>query len=106
MLINTFNGKSLISYTQPADNMSLNSLKDSKHNVSETTRETSFNFTASRAYFNILYKNNDHLSNNWLTWFIGFAEGDGALQTYDKGKRVRFILTRKESAILYNIQDK
>ena len=73
VLINTLNGKSLISYTQPADNMSLNSLKDSKHNVSETTRETSFNFTASRAYFNILYKNNDHLSNNWLTWFIGFA---------------------------------
>ena len=106
VLINTLNGKSLISYTQPADNMSLNSLKDSKHNVSETTRETSFNFTASRAYLNILYKNNDHLSNNWLTWFIGFAEGDGALQTYDKGKRVRFILTRKESAILYNIQDK
>ena len=31
MLINTLNGKSLISYTQSADNMSLNSLKDSKY---------------------------------------------------------------------------
>ena len=106
VLINTLNGKSLISYTQSADNMSLNSLKDSKHSVSETTRETSFRFSAFRAYFNTLFKNSDHLSDDWLTWFIGFAEGDGAIQTFEKGKRVRFVLTQKESAILYNIQHK
>ena len=106
VLINTLKGKSLISYTQSADNMSLNSLKDSKHSVSETTRETSFNFSAFRIYFNTLFKNSDQLSDNWLTWFIGFVEGDGALQTYDKGKRVRFVLTQKESAILYSIQSK
>ena len=106
MLINTLNGKSLISYTQSADNMSLNSLKDSKHSVSETTRETSFKFSAFRSYFNTLFKNSDHLSDNWLTWFIGFAEGDGAIQTFEKGKRVRFVLTQKESVILYNIQHK
>ena len=106
VLINTLNGKSLISYTQSADNMSLNSLKDSKHSVSETIRETSFKFFAFRAYFNTLFKNSDHLSDNWLTWFIGFTEGDGAIQTFEKGKRVRFVLTQKESAILYNIQHK
>ena len=33
-------------------------------------------------------------------------EGDGALQSYDNGKRVRFVLTQKESAILYYIQKK
>lgn len=106
VLINTLKGKSLISYTQSADNMSLNSLKDSKHSVSETTRETSFRFSAFRTYFNTLFKNSDHLSDDWLTWFIGFAEGDGAIQTYAEGKRVRFVLTQKESAILYNIQHK
>ena len=106
VLINTLNGKSLISYTQSADNMSLNSLKDSKHSVSETTRETSFKFSAFRSYFSTLFKNSDHLSDNWLTWFIGFAEGDGAIQTFEKGKRVRFVLTQKESVILYNIQHK
>ena len=106
VLINTLKGKSLISYTQSADNMSLNFFKDSKRSVSETTRETSFKFSAFRAYFNTLFKNSDYLSDDWLTWFIGFAEGDGAIQTFDKGKRVRFVLTQKESATLYNIQHK
>ena len=106
VLINTLKGKSLISYTQSADNMSLNSLEDSKHSVSETIRETSFIFSAFRAYFNTLFINSDHLTDDWLTWFIGFAEGDGAIQTYSEGKRVRFVLTQKESAILYDIQDK
>ena len=106
VLINTLKGKSLISYTQSADNMSLNSLEYSKHSVSEATRKTSFIFSAFSAYFNTLFKNSDHLTDDWLTWFIGFAEGDGAIQTYSEGKRVRFVLTQKESAILYDIQDK
>lgn len=106
VLINTLNGKSLISYTQSADNVSLNSLKDNKHSVSETTRETSFSFYAFRTYYKTLFKSSDHLSDEWLTWFIGFSEGDGAIQTYAEGKRTRFVLTQKESAILYDIQDK
>jgi len=48
---------------------------------------------------------NDH-SSEWLTWFIGFAEGDGAIQTYGEGKRTRFVLTQKESDILYKIRYK
>lgn len=106
VLINTLNGESLISYTQSADNVSLNSLKDNKHSVSETIRETSFILSAFRTYYNTLFKNSDHLSDDWLTWFIGFAEGDGAIQTYAEGKRTRFVLTKKESAILYDIQHK
>lgn len=106
VLINTLKGKSLISYTQSADNVSLNSLKDSKHSVSETIRERSFKLSAFRTYYNTLFNNSDHLSDDWLTWFIGFAEGDGAIQTYAEGKRTRFVLTQKESAILYDIQDK
>ena len=106
VLINTLNGKSLISYTQSAGNMSLNSVEDSKHSVSETIRKTSFIFSAFRVYFNTLFKNSDHLTDDWLTWFIGFAEGDVAIQTYSEGKRVRFVLTQKESAILFDIQHK
>jgi len=106
VLISTLYGKNLINYTQSADNLSLYSLKDNKQSVSETTRETSFKYTAFRDYYNTLFKNRDHISDEWLTWFIGFAEGDGAIQTYDEGKRVRFVLTQKESDILHKIQFK
>jgi hypothetical protein len=99
VLFNTLKGKSLISYTQSADNVSLNSLKDNKHSVSETTRETSFRLSAFRTYYNTLFKNSDHLSDDWLTWFIGFAEGDGAIQTYAEGKRTRFVLTLSPPAL-------
>ena len=64
VLINTLNGKSLISYTQSAGNMSLNSVEDSKHSVSETIRKTSFIFSAFRVYFNTLFKNSDHLTDD------------------------------------------
>ncbi len=30
---------------------------------------------------------------NWLDWFIGFAEGEGALLTFKN--RLEFILTQK-----------
>ncbi|KIH86267.1 LAGLIDADG endonuclease (mitochondrion) [Sporothrix brasiliensis 5110] len=106
VLISTLYGKNLISYTQSADNLSLYSLNDNKQSVSETTRETSFNFSKFHVYYNTLFKNKDPISNEWLTWFVGFAEGDGAIQTYAKGKRVRFVLTQKESNILYKIQFK
>ena len=62
--INTLKGKSLISYTQSADNVSLNSLKDSKHSVSETIREASFRLSAFRTYYNTLFNNSDHLSDD------------------------------------------
>ena len=62
VLISTLYGKNLISYTQSADNLSLYSLNDNKQSVSETTRETSFKFSAFHAYYNTLFKNTDHLS--------------------------------------------
>ena len=105
VLISTLKGENLISYTQSAGNLSLNSYNT--QSASETTRETSFNFLAFRAYYNTLFGNNaSHLTDDWLTWLIGFAEGDGAIQTYEKGTRVRFVLTQKENEILYQIQEK
>ena len=105
VLIGTFNGKNSISYTKSAGNLSLYSSESETQSASETIRETSFNFSAFRLYYNTLFGNDPkHLSNNWLTWLIGFVEGDGAIQTYGNGKIVRFVLTQKESAILFYIQ--
>jgi len=107
VLIGTLNGKNSISYTQWAGNLSLYSSKSKKPSASETTRETSFHYSEFRLYYNTLFNNDaQHLSNNWLTWFIGFVEGDGAIQTYGKDTRVRFVLTQKESGILYHIHNK
>ena len=125
VLMGTLYGKNPISYTQSAGNLSLyssfcylllpvlhsksnNTWQENKiQSASETTRETSFNFLAFRQHYKTLFVNaSGNLSDSWLTWFIGFAEGDGAIQTYGKGTRVRFVLTQKESAILYHIKNK
>lgn len=103
-LIGTLYGKNSISYTQSAGNLSLYLLESKIQSASETTRETSFNFLAFRLYYKTLLGNKANQSDNWLAWFIGFVEGGGAIQTYGEGKKVRFVLTQKESAILYHIQ--
>ncbi len=98
VLIGTFCCKNLISFTQSAGNRgTVQSLTSS----SETTRETSFDFTV----FNNHYwqqTSRPPLDTNWLTWFVGFAEGDGAILVY--GSRPRFVLTQKQGAILYQVQ--
>ena len=105
VLIGTLNGKNSVSYTQSAGNLFLYLMDNKIQSASETTRDTSFNFSVFRKHFNKLLGNaTKHLTNDWLTWFIGFAEGDGAIQTYANGTRVRFVLTQKESHILFYIQ--
>ena len=55
--------------------------------------------------FNKLYskKYNTTLDPDWLGWFVGFAEGDGYLGINDNIPV--FVLTQKESKILYEIKD-
>lgn len=79
--------------------------------ASETTREISFNFSKFNTYFNILNNNNELLYNNLnsipddlLIWLIGFIEGDGAIQSYSNNTKIKFVLTQKESNVLYFIQ--
>ena len=96
VLIGTFYSKNLISYTQSAGNFYCTYAIDKSS--SETTRETSFNFT------NFKTKHNKHISDDWLTWFIGFSEGDGAFLTYKNS--CSFILTQKEQAILDHIRNR
>ena len=97
--VNTFNSKNFIDYVQSAGNLSFIFLSifivkyyiKSEKSSSETTRETSFDF---KAYRKISGNNFNKISDDWLTWFIGFSEGDGAFLT-GKDKRLRFVLTQK-----------
>lgn len=106
MSISTFNSENLIGYAQSAGNLSfvlspILLVKDTKadKSSSETTRETSFNFCN---YRNISGKNSYEIPDNWLAWFIGFSEGDGAFLT-GKDKRLAFVLTQKETDILNHV---
>jgi hypothetical protein len=65
--------------------------------ASETLRGASFNFNA-------FYKQHYYIDPNWLQWFIGFAEGDGAFLK-DKNGRISFVITQNESKILFHIKD-
>ena len=98
MLFSTFSCKNLNSYTQSAGNHHFSTLN---MRSSETICETSCQkFTE----FQTLYKKlgfSKSISNNWLYWFIGFTEGDGALLTYNG--RVHFVITQKEESILQHI---
>ena len=55
--------------------------------------------------FNKLYfeKFNTTLDPNWLGWFVGFTEGDGWIGINENIPV--FVLTQKESKILYEIRD-
>ena len=86
--------KNLVSYTQSAGNLYTKGLRSS----SETTRETSL-----RKFETFNKHSKNLISNDWLTWFIGFSEGDGAILT-TKGK-ARFVLTQKEGVILHHVQE-
>lgn len=123
-LISTFNSKNLINYIQSAGNhivkvlysiinltnyvrSSETSLKRSLRILpvrsSETIRKTSFNFTAFYKYNNEFNNSSINIDDNWLTWFIGFSEGDGALLR--QKNQLKFVLTQKEGKILYHIKN-
>ena len=73
----------------------------------ETTSTKSFDFTN----FNYHYKSRldlldkniiNNINSNWLEWFIGFVEGDGAL--LKSNNRLFFIITQKDINVLIHIQ--
>jgi len=104
VLYGTLNSKTSYSYTKPASNLSLYEMKSKTQSASETTSRTSFNFLLFHNYYKNLFGiNAQQIPDNWLTWFIGFVEGDGAIQTFANNTRVRFVLTQKESNILYHV---
>jgi hypothetical protein len=104
-IVGTFNSENSSIWTLSAGNRYLS-------RSSETTCEKSFNFNQ----FNIFRISSGlkPIDFNWLTWFIGFTEGDGAIlavrstasEKTKKYKGLRFVLTQKEGKILYEIRDK
>lgn len=118
VLINTLKCKNLINYTWSAGNQLIFNYIINKIyyliniiyyliNIitlrsSETIRKTSnFNYDIFNKY--LFINKNINISDNWLTWFIGFSEGDGALLNYNNN--LKFILTQKDSTILYEIKN-
>jgi hypothetical protein len=100
LLLDTLYSKNFSNITQSAGNLIFNFHKSS----SETTCEISFfNYEAFYKIYNSYYNTNKEISKDWLTWFIGFSEGDGAILTFND--RLKFVLTQKEGAILYHIQE-
>ncbi|YP_008475038.1 putative LAGLIDADG endonuclease, partial (mitochondrion) [Candida oxycetoniae] len=111
----TLKCKNLYCYIQSAGNLSLDLLPRKLickyiQSASETTREISFNLYDFHKYNQILtnkndllYKNINSIPDDFLIWLIGFIEGDGAIQTYSD--KFKFVLTQKESNVLYLIQN-
>jgi len=71
--------------------------------ISETLCESNFSFNLFRKvylhYYNKEFKRNDE----WLTWFIGFVEGDGAIMVHKD--RLSFVITQKDPKVLNEIKD-
>ena len=86
---------------QSAGNLCLSTYVDSKIGSSETIRGNTYDlFKLNFAYyFNEEFKKD----NNWLSWFVGFLEGDGAILEH-KG-RSSFVLTQKDVTVLYQIYE-
>jgi len=63
-----------------------------------------FNKNLTHFYFVNFYKVHLNIDPIFLQWFIGFSEGDGSILNRDSG-RLTFILTQKESSILYHVQE-
>jgi hypothetical protein len=125
IILGTFNSKNSDILTQSAGNR--------KYSISsETICKRSFNFDLFNTFR--ISSGLNSLDFNWLAWFIGFIEGDGALlairsvaysscnssvnlfeksiklmirqeERNKKYKGLRFVLTQKEGKILYEIRE-
>lgn len=98
VLVGTLKSKNSTSYTQSAGNCA------NPASASETTRDNSFNFSS----FNSIRvtEGKTPIDSNWLAWFIGFTEGDGAILSNSSTTRIRYVLTQKERKVLDQVQQK
>ena len=68
---------------------------------SETIRGNSYDiFLKNYGYY---FKKDFNKDNDWLSWFIGFVEGDGAILVHKA--RCQFVLTQKHDATLHEIRE-
>jgi len=94
-LLTTFYSTNVNNYNQSAGNSTL------KRGSSETIRENSFEIFRNcyLQIYSIPFNNHDY----WLSWFIGFIEGDGAILEH-KG-RCRLVITQKDPKVLIEIKN-
>ena len=97
-----FNSLINILFYKPSNDNICNN--DYKHlEISETLRENNFNFNLFRKVY-LYNKRKEFLINDeWLTWFIGFTEGDGAILFRKQG--LVFVITQKDPKVLYEIKN-
>ena len=100
-LLDTFYSLNSDRNAQSAGNLRMSTYVDSKLGSSETIRGNTYDlFKLNFAYyFNKEFKKD----NNWLSWFVGFLEGDGAILEH-KG-RSYFVLTQKDDTVLHEIYE-
>lgn len=98
-LLDTFYSLNANRNTQSAGNLC--SLNQDKWGSPETIRGNTYDlFKENFAYF---FKQKFSRDNVWLSWFIGFLEGDGAILEH-KG-RARFVITQRDSKVLHEIRE-
>lgn len=105
VLTSTFNSKNLVSYTQSAGNPYINlvDLKSSSETTCDTSRrfDTFTNLTSARNLSEVAcLRGTKLISNEWLTWFIGFTEGDSAIFT-TKGKAQFVLIPQACKEVIY-----
>ena len=99
-LLDTFCSLNFNRNAQSAGNLSL-TFKEGIEGSSETIRGNTYDlFKSNFAYY---FKEEFKQDNNWLSWFVGFSEGDGAILEH-KG-RSSFVITQKDDTVLHEIYE-
>lgn len=92
-LLDTFYSLNSNRNAQSAGNLNI------KQGSSETIRENTYDlFRLNFAYY---FNEDFKQDNDWLSWFVGFLEGDGAILEH-KG-RSYFVVTQKDNKVLHEI---
>lgn len=68
---------------------------------SETIRGNSYDIFLKN--YGYCFKKDFNKDNDWLSWFIGYVEGGGAILVHKA--RCQFVLTQKQDAILHEIRE-
>ena len=98
---NTKLGNLLDTFYSLNANKSAQSAGNLQKGSSETIRGNTYDLFKKNFYS--FFKKDFSKDNNWLSWFIGFLEGDGAILEY-KG-RCYFVLTQKDDTVLHEIYE-
>lgn len=98
-LLDTFYSLNASKIALSAGNLCLYELKQGEVGSSETICGNTYDLF--KLNFSCYFKEEFKQDNNWLSWFVGFLEGDGAILEH-KG-RSYFVLTQKDDTVLHEI---